>query len=80
MRQASAWHLIREENADNRPLISLTQTVGQAPEFPILDVDDREKTNQVPGQFLITIFLLIYLSIAFGGYFTPERPCYKTTC
>lgn len=138
-----AWHLIREENAGNRPFVSLTRSVGQAPEFPFMDFDDvmshirrfwpvilggtfvlgllgtqigdgefedinlweviyktisvlvcsallsvmifsfteyrskagvadRVHTNQVPGQFLITVFLLILLSFVFGGFFTPE--------
>lgn len=138
-----AWHLIREENAGNRPFVSLTRSVGQAPEFPFMDFDDvmshirrfwpvilggtfvlgllgtqigdgefedinlwevidktisvsvcsallsvmifsftesranagvadRVRTNQIPGQFLITVFLLILLSFAFGGFFTPE--------
>lgn len=138
-----AWHLIREENAGNRPFVSLTRSVGQAPEFPFMDFDDvmshirrfwpvilggtfvlgllgtqigdgefedvnlweviyktisvlvcsallsvmifsftesranagvadRVRTNQIPGQFLITVFLLILLSFVFGGFFTPE--------
>ena len=138
-----AWHLIREENAGNRPFVSLTRSVGQAPEFPFMDFDDvmshirrfwpvilggtfvlgllgtqigdgefedinlweviyktisvlvcsallsvmifsfteyrskagvadRVHTNQIPGQFLITVFLLILLSFVFGGFFTPE--------
>lgn len=137
-----ALHLIREENAGNRPRFSLTRTLGQAPEFPFMSlydvmdhirrfwlvmlggafvlgllgtqigdgkfedihladvaynvlsalvcsaffasiimsitesivtkgVSDRAQTNQVPGQFLITIFLLIFLSFVFGGHFTP---------
>lgn len=138
-----AWHLIREENAGNRPFVSLTRSVGQAPEFPFMDFDDimshirrfwpvilggtfvlgllgtqigdgefedinlweviyktisvlvcsalpsvmifsfteyrskagvadRVHTNQIPGQFFITVFLLILLSFVFGGFFTPE--------
>jgi len=138
-----AWHLIREENAGNRPHVSLTRTVGQAPEFPFMGFNDvishigrfwpvilggafvlgllgtqigdgefgdinlaeviyktfavlvcsaflavmvfsftesrtntgvagEAQTNQVPGQFLITVFLLILLSFVFGGLFTPE--------
>ena len=35
-------------------------------------VADTAQTNQVPGQFLITVFLLILLSFVFGGFFTPE--------
>jgi polyferredoxin len=35
-------------------------------------VAGRAQTNQVPGQFLITVFLFILLSFVFGGFFTPE--------
>lgn len=137
-----AWHLIREENAGYRPYVSLTRSVGQAPEFPFMDiyavmshirrfwpiilggafvlgllgtqigdgkfedinlaeviyktilvlfysvtlsiliiefidaranmgVPNGARLNQVPGQFLITVFLLILLSFVFGGSFTP---------
>jgi hypothetical protein len=138
-----AWHLIREENAGNRPHVSLTIGVGQAPDFPFMSfqnvishisrfwpiilggafilsllgtqIGDGEfedinlgdvmiktigalvysaalavliflftasqtnggrtakvQTNQVPGQFLIIVFLLILLSFVFSGFFTPE--------
>lgn len=35
-------------------------------------VSDGTITVQVPGQFLIAVFLLILLSFVFGGFFTPE--------
>jgi hypothetical protein len=37
-------------------------------------VADRARTNQVPGQFLVTGFLFILLSFAFGGSFTQDPP------
>lgn len=138
-----AWHLIREENAGRRPYVSLTRTVGRAPEFPSMGFDDigrhirrfwpvilggafvlgllgtqigdgnfedisitevaaktvevlmgsallagmiyvfagavsnqgipnRRGYNEVPGEFLITVFLVILLAFTFGGFFTPE--------
>lgn len=140
---ASALHLIREENAGNRSHASLTRTVGQAPGFPFLSVDDLvlhalrlwpavlggafaiallgtqigdgkfedislaalvletmqallaalisawliycftdatsnsgvaegARRQQVPGEFFLTLFLCFLLSLAFGGFFTPE--------
>lgn len=141
----SALHLIREENAGNRPHVSLTQTLGQPPGFPFMSVDDLfrhglrawpailggafaiallgtqigdgkfedirlgalvfetvqallatlvaawliycftdatsnqgvaegARRRQVPGEFFLTVFLFILLSLAFGGFFTPEPP------
>jgi hypothetical protein len=138
-----ALHVIRAENAGNRPYVSLTGTVGQPPTFPFMRVLDvfphalrlwpavlgvifvialfgtqiaggkledmslenlayqttmafispfvpawvicwftggisntgvtaRAERDQVPGEFFITIFLLILLSFAFGGFFTPN--------
>ncbi len=28
--------------------------------------------DQAPGELFVTVFVLIYLSMAFGGFFTPE--------
>ncbi len=37
-------------------------------------VVERARRRQVPGEFFLTVFLFILLSLAFGGFFTPEPP------
>jgi hypothetical protein len=137
-----ALHLIREENAGNRPHVSLTGTIGQPPKvdfLPIMDVfrrvgrlwpaiigvafaigllgaksgdgdfedfsllhtigqtiyalfgaaivawmiyyildcvsrsgtKEQGRSEQAPGELFVTVFALIYLCMAFGGYFSP---------
>jgi len=36
-------------------------------------VADVAKREQVPGEFLIGVFLLILICFAFGGFFTPSE-------
>lgn len=138
-----ALHLLREENAGNRPHVSLTGTIGQLPKvnfLPVFEVfrhacrlwpaiiggafaigllgakigdgdfadfslihtigqtvggllgatfgawlvfytldavsrsgtREQGRSEQAPGELFVTVFVLIYLCMAFGGFFTPE--------
>ena len=46
-------------------IFSFTETIASK------GIETSVKSCQIPGEFIITVFLLILMSLAFGGFFSP---------